>query len=380
MIGERLILSQNERTTESIQGVFKELWNYQDFTDVTLATVDDKQIRAHKVILSSFSPFFKNILLKNSNSNLILYLKDTHFKDIEMVLKFIYFGRCEVGQEDLVKFLDIGKELQIKGLVDDVILSKNPKPEAPSPTPNPNVPANQTSTGTTTHPQHGGPYPYQQYPPTEHYQNLGYFQPPFEHIRPSYENDQPSNVNFPVQQQAMPPPEDFQIPFRNNENPFENFGDGLSVFGDRPESRVSRNDQMSKASSFPRDRPETRASSFSRASEMSVNTLVNRLNSKVQQAEVSNLSIKCDKCEGQFSSRIDLKAHMVEVHGDKKRERTRTTYACDQCSLNFTRLPNLYNHKKSEHGGGLHSCDKCEYQATQLVNLERHMKLEHTVQ
>ena len=44
---------------------FRNLWNDKDFADVTLATVDDQQIRAHKVILSSCSQFFRNIFLKN---------------------------------------------------------------------------------------------------------------------------------------------------------------------------------------------------------------------------------------------------------------------------------------------------------------------------
>ena len=36
---------------------FQELWNDQYYSDVTLATADDKQIRAHKIILCSNSAF-----------------------------------------------------------------------------------------------------------------------------------------------------------------------------------------------------------------------------------------------------------------------------------------------------------------------------------
>ena len=46
---------------------FQELWNDQYFSDVTLATGDDKLITAHKMILSSSSTFFKNIFEKYQN-------------------------------------------------------------------------------------------------------------------------------------------------------------------------------------------------------------------------------------------------------------------------------------------------------------------------
>ena len=42
---------------------FRELINEHEFADVTLVSNDDKQVKAHKVILSSCSPVFKNILL-----------------------------------------------------------------------------------------------------------------------------------------------------------------------------------------------------------------------------------------------------------------------------------------------------------------------------
>ena len=43
---------------------FRELREDKDFFDVTLACEDD-QIEAHKMILASCSPFFRNILRKN---------------------------------------------------------------------------------------------------------------------------------------------------------------------------------------------------------------------------------------------------------------------------------------------------------------------------
>ena len=48
---------------------FRKLWNDQDFADVTLATADHQQIRAHKLILSSCSEFFRNIFVKNPHQN-----------------------------------------------------------------------------------------------------------------------------------------------------------------------------------------------------------------------------------------------------------------------------------------------------------------------
>ena len=50
--------------------------NDQAFTDVTLATLDNQHVSAHKIILSSGSTFFKNILVRNLHQNPLIYLKD----------------------------------------------------------------------------------------------------------------------------------------------------------------------------------------------------------------------------------------------------------------------------------------------------------------
>ena len=62
---------------------FQKLLNNKDLTDVTLVTGDDQQIRAHKIILSSSSPFFRNIFIRNPRQNPLLYLKDITSKFLE---------------------------------------------------------------------------------------------------------------------------------------------------------------------------------------------------------------------------------------------------------------------------------------------------------
>ena len=62
---EKFCLRRNEFEA-NISTAFKELRDDADFFDVTLAC-DDNQIKAHKVILSACSPFFKSVLKRNSH-------------------------------------------------------------------------------------------------------------------------------------------------------------------------------------------------------------------------------------------------------------------------------------------------------------------------
>jgi len=98
---------------------FKQLWDQQDFADVTLATEDGHQVLAHKLILSSSSQFFRNLLLRNPHKNPILCLLGIKQKDLLQILKYIYLGQTDVEVENVETFLDIGKQLHIKGLLHD---------------------------------------------------------------------------------------------------------------------------------------------------------------------------------------------------------------------------------------------------------------------
>ena len=111
---------------------FMQLWKDTDFTDVTLATADDQQIMAHKAILSSCSEFFKNILKRNPHPRPLIYLKDIKYSHLEMIIKFLYMGQCEVAEDELNTFINAGKDLKVKGLIDQAFetnYSSNKIPE-----------------------------------------------------------------------------------------------------------------------------------------------------------------------------------------------------------------------------------------------------------
>ena len=94
---------------------FRELREDKDFFDVTLAC-EDAQIEAHKVILASCSPFFRNILRKNPHSHPLLYMKGVTQRELKAILDFMYHGEVQVAQEDLNSFLAVAEELKVKGL------------------------------------------------------------------------------------------------------------------------------------------------------------------------------------------------------------------------------------------------------------------------
>jgi len=103
----------------SASNTFKSLLSDKDFTDVTLACDDNKQISAHKVILSSGSKLFHNILLRNPHQHPLIYLTGVKYAEIQSIINFLYLGQTEVEQSHLEQFLLSAKKLQINGLNDD---------------------------------------------------------------------------------------------------------------------------------------------------------------------------------------------------------------------------------------------------------------------
>ena len=118
MAAETFNLSWNDFDT-CTRKTFQNLISDQDFTDVTLACVDNKQLKAHKVILSACSPFFKSLFLSNPHQHPIIYLKGVNFSDLLCIIQFIYLGQTRVEHSRLENFMITAKELEIQGLITD---------------------------------------------------------------------------------------------------------------------------------------------------------------------------------------------------------------------------------------------------------------------
>merc|ERR1712179_659961 len=95
---------------------FKDLYDDQNFTDVTLATNDGENVKAHRNIICSISPVFKAILLSSNKMQPIIYLRGIANQSLRYLIRFIYLGQVEVFQEHLEDFMETAKELQIEGL------------------------------------------------------------------------------------------------------------------------------------------------------------------------------------------------------------------------------------------------------------------------
>jgi hypothetical protein len=102
----------SNNAASSFQALFKDT----NFTDVTLASSDGQRVGAHKVVLSSCSPVFKWMLVKNSHPNPLLYLRGVKLSQLETLLTFCYQGQAEVLQEELEEFLEVARDLAIRGL------------------------------------------------------------------------------------------------------------------------------------------------------------------------------------------------------------------------------------------------------------------------
>ena len=76
-------ISRNDSIV-SIKNIYTNILNDTDFTNVTLACEYGKQLRAHNVILSASSPYFRTILLNNNKNDALINLRGVDVQDLKV--------------------------------------------------------------------------------------------------------------------------------------------------------------------------------------------------------------------------------------------------------------------------------------------------------
>ena len=93
---QQFCLRWNDFQTNMVAS-FKHLRDEKSFTDVTIAS-DGQSCKAHKMILSACSPYFKSLLEENPAKHPIIILKDVPFQHLTAILEFMYAGEVNVAQ------------------------------------------------------------------------------------------------------------------------------------------------------------------------------------------------------------------------------------------------------------------------------------------
>jgi uncharacterized protein YrzB (UPF0473 family) len=84
-------------------------------TDVTLCC-DGKRLRAHKIILSVCSTYFRETFMENPCKHPVVIFKNVKFEDLANIVEFMYKGEVSISQDSLSSFLHVAEMLQVRGL------------------------------------------------------------------------------------------------------------------------------------------------------------------------------------------------------------------------------------------------------------------------
>lgn len=87
--------------------------------DVTIATAQGRQLKAHKIVLAVASPYFKDVFAANPCKHPIIILPHVEYNIIQSLIHFMYVGEVHVPQEDIGKFMNLAEFLKVKGLTDN---------------------------------------------------------------------------------------------------------------------------------------------------------------------------------------------------------------------------------------------------------------------
>merc|ERR1719319_2158150 len=110
-------LQWDEYESKITEGL-KDLRERKELFDVTLVT-DGDEVQAHKVLLASCSPRFRQMLKETQDQHPRFDLSHVQFKYVLSMVEFMYNGEIKIAQNDVNPFYAATDEFLVKGLYVD---------------------------------------------------------------------------------------------------------------------------------------------------------------------------------------------------------------------------------------------------------------------
>ena len=106
--------------SETITASLKTFASEEMLQDVTLVSDDLVEVGAHKLVLCSASPVFREILLKSEGQTRpLLFLRGIKHKTLKAILQFMYEGWTSVPQEEVNDVVNVAVDLEIKNFFNE---------------------------------------------------------------------------------------------------------------------------------------------------------------------------------------------------------------------------------------------------------------------
>jgi len=111
--------------TSCFTSSFRTLSESELFSDITLICEQNRQLKAHKIILGACSSFFRNILGSLPPHPTHLYVDGVSYQHLNDAISLMYLGEVKVEKENLDDFMKVCKKLEILGLTGESMASFN---------------------------------------------------------------------------------------------------------------------------------------------------------------------------------------------------------------------------------------------------------------
>jgi BTB/POZ domain len=113
-----IISSVRSALITQITLLFRRMRDEEDLIDITFAC-EGKKIGAHKLVLFSCSPYFKDLLKDNQSTHPIFFFHDISYDILKAILEYMYLGEVHITNDNLKDFIRVAEALQIRGLSKD---------------------------------------------------------------------------------------------------------------------------------------------------------------------------------------------------------------------------------------------------------------------